>query len=699
MLSSETNQQNSSSDSFATLSFNTDGFNYRDYQEGDETLVAWCFKAGGAAVSNTDGSITSQVSVNNDLGFSIVKWTGDDSSATIGHGLDVPPQIVIRKPLDRTASWAFDTTVIDGSYDYLFLNTSAAKANHTQAAPTATVFTTGGTTYNANNEEHIAYCFASKRGVSKVGSFVGTGASGKKIYTGFQPAFLLMKRTSSAGSGWYIIDNKRDAASDKKKYLSADAASAETSSSTGVTFNADGFTFNGSSFNTSGETHIYVAFAAEKPNSLIDDTDLELHLDAGDTNSYDPDTDGSTWSDISGNSRNATLTSMDANNHDKEIGGWFDVVKTADYVTIPYNAALVPTSTGYTFEGWYNFDEQVGGSHWSSVFGNWDESVNADGMLLRFKGANVEFFVYENNSSVFSSTGTASGVSTNEWFHIVMTMSTNASGGAVKVYINGEQKISGTLSGNFNPNSTQDLFMCYGGDIDSSSSRYFDGKVGQGRIYSTALTADEVMQNYRFTKNDYPNGFNGTIYGASHNPSGYFSFDGTNDYVDTSLVLKPNNTISFWVNFSSTSGTVIEIFGASVSTYNWIYCGIVDDQDSAHNDYEIYLWIRQDSSKYNYQKFTNVTLNSYGNWNFITFRMEELNGTNFYMSVNGGAEQQSVTHLSSGTITALPNDGINIGRAHSNGTWSYGNCKISKFKVHDKALTSGEITALNSEGE
>ena len=225
--------------------------------------------------------------------------------------------------------------------------------------------------------------------------------------------------------------------------------------------------------------------------------DLELHLNASDATSYDPTTGTTTWNDISGNARNATLTSMGNSSFDIDNGGFFDVVSTSDYVTIPYNAALVPTSTGYTFEGWYNFDIQVGGTNWSSIFGNWDESGAADGFLIRFKAANIELFIYENGNSLFASASNSTSISTNEWFHVAFTLSTNASGGLVKVYVNGELKINGSLSGTYNPNSSQDLFMCYGGDIDIPTSRYFDGKVGAGRIYSKALSASEVGQNYR----------------------------------------------------------------------------------------------------------------------------------------------------------------------------------------------------------
>lgn len=226
----------------------------------NEDYVAWCFKAGGAAVSNTDGDLNSNVSANVAGGFSIVKWSGNNSNASIGHGLNSAPEIVIRKNLISAANWAFDTSAVDGSWDYLFLNTTAAKANHSSTtAPTSTTFNTSGTTYNSSSM--IAYCFHSVAGYSKVGSFVGTGVAGLKIDLDFEPAYILTKRVSSSGASWSIIDNKRSTGSDKKNYLQANSNAAETTSSTGITFNTDGFTFNGSSFNTNGATHMYMTFA------------------------------------------------------------------------------------------------------------------------------------------------------------------------------------------------------------------------------------------------------------------------------------------------------------------------------------------------------------------------------------------------------------------------------------------------------
>jgi len=243
--------------------FTSEGNQIFTNKNGDD-YVAWCWKAGGAAVSNTDGDITSQVSANVANGFSIVKWSGDNSNMDIGHGLNSAPEIVIRKSLNLLNSWAFDTSAVDGSWDYLFLNTTAAKANHSSISlPTSTTFNTSGTSYNSSSM--IAYCFHSVAGVSKVGSYTGTGAVGKEIVTGFEPAFVMVKRTNGTGD-WMMHDNKRSAnnGDGQDLVLYANLNNSEDQySSGGVVFNSDGFTLNVTvtSTNLNGGEYIYYAVA------------------------------------------------------------------------------------------------------------------------------------------------------------------------------------------------------------------------------------------------------------------------------------------------------------------------------------------------------------------------------------------------------------------------------------------------------
>ena len=245
--------------------FGTDGFTVGSntgVNASGETRVAWNWKAGNSAgSSNTDGSITSTVSVNTTAGFSIVKWTGTGSAVTVGHGLGQKPDILFVKRYSGSSSWTVYTDVIDGSNDYLALNASDAKGDSGNPVATNSVFQKSDT----NGEEVIAYCFASKTGYSKIGSYTGNGnADGTFVYTGFKPAFVLIKQTSASGTDWRLMDNKRSAFNLVDDRLFPNLSNAENTGD-GYDFLSNGFkirTTNGDC-NGSGQNYIYLAFAEE----------------------------------------------------------------------------------------------------------------------------------------------------------------------------------------------------------------------------------------------------------------------------------------------------------------------------------------------------------------------------------------------------------------------------------------------------
>ena len=252
---------------FGTDGFTVDGssgtYGRANTNQSSNNYVAWCFKAGGAAVANTDGTVTSQVSANVDGGFSIVKWSGNNGNVQVGHGLSSAPEIVIRKNLISAASWAVDTSAVDGSWDYLFLNTTAPKGDHSSTtAPTSTTFNTSGTTYNGSSM--LSYCFHSVPGYSKIGSYQGNGSTnGPTVTLGFQPTFLMCKKTTSTGN-WRIMDSTRQSSNPKSKGLWANLTNAEsTSTSNLVDFNLNDFQLvgGGGDVNASGQAYIYIAFA------------------------------------------------------------------------------------------------------------------------------------------------------------------------------------------------------------------------------------------------------------------------------------------------------------------------------------------------------------------------------------------------------------------------------------------------------
>ena len=257
-------------------SFDADGFTlgtHENINETGETYVAWAWKANGSGVSNTYGSITSTVSANTESGFSIVSYTGTGSNATVGHGLSSAPEMVIVKRRDSTSDWVVYHTGLPSASYRIYLNYdlaqdsgAAASATWNDTDPTSTVFSIGTNVHvNVNTATYIAYCFHSVEGFSKFGSYTGNGsADGPFVYTGFRPAFVMIKRTDSANY-WMILDDKRNTYNPEKAGLYPNLSDAESNfgNGTGIDFLSNGFKHkdNSASTNASGGTYIYMAFA------------------------------------------------------------------------------------------------------------------------------------------------------------------------------------------------------------------------------------------------------------------------------------------------------------------------------------------------------------------------------------------------------------------------------------------------------
>ena len=257
-------------------SFNSDGFvitegssNINNWNKDTDSYVAWCWKASGSTASNGSGDITSTVSANTTAGFSIVSYTGDgNAGATVGHGLGSAPSFYVVKTRDSDYDWrAYHKGI--GETKYLNLNQNIAVATATNAwndtAPTSSVFSLGdGSTVNQNTDNFITYCFAEKQGYSKFGSYNGNGnADGAFVYTGFRPAWVMVKKTNGTDH-WFIIDNKRTGFNEDNYGLYANLQNAEY---TGTAYQLDilsnGFKARDTDgmLNGSGDSYIYAAFA------------------------------------------------------------------------------------------------------------------------------------------------------------------------------------------------------------------------------------------------------------------------------------------------------------------------------------------------------------------------------------------------------------------------------------------------------
>jgi len=239
------------------------------FNQSSATYVAFALKANGATtITNTSGTISSNVSVNTTAGFSVVTYTGTGANATVGHGLGVAPKMIIFKGRSTTFDWMVYHTSL-GNTNYLRLNQTNASAASSSAfnntSPTSTVFSLGdGSLGNQSSATQVAYCWAEIAGFSKFDSYTGNGsADGPFIFTGFRPKFILIKQSSSAGNAWQLLDSARNTYNKADKALFPNTTGVETTGNATFDFLSNGFkvrTTDGT-VNTSSSTYIYAAFA------------------------------------------------------------------------------------------------------------------------------------------------------------------------------------------------------------------------------------------------------------------------------------------------------------------------------------------------------------------------------------------------------------------------------------------------------
>ena len=267
-------------DNTEVTAFNSDGFSLGSgsgTNENTNTQVAWCWKAnGGTTSSNSNGTITSTVQANTTAGFSIITYTGNfTDNQTIGHGLSQAPEALIIKNRDHTSgtSWVIYHEGLNfPTKDLIYFNTNAANDHDptfNNTAPSSSVITMGAYSFNnRSGDSHVCYAFHSVKGYSKFGKYTGnitSGSDGVFVYTGFKPAWLMVKSDSNAGQEWVIFDNKRDSFNQMDAWLYANASTAEdsTGDARDVDFLSNGFKFRnaGGPTSYSGRTYIYFAFA------------------------------------------------------------------------------------------------------------------------------------------------------------------------------------------------------------------------------------------------------------------------------------------------------------------------------------------------------------------------------------------------------------------------------------------------------
>ena len=291
LQSSGTGSEDTETGSNGLISFNEDGFTVSGTNSGTgrinysgNTFVAWCWKAGGTAVSNTDGDITSSVSVNEEAGFSIATYTGSTASGalTVGHGLGKKPAWVIIKRRDDTGDWIIGH---QGLATNAFANNKFVKFDNAAvytnalvwgAEPTTTVTQivsngAGGATNLTSSGTYVMYSWAEIPGYSAFGSYTGNGNSdGTYVHLGFRPAWVLIDNYGASGFNWVLQDNKRSPFNLCDNKLNPDSDAAEQTNADKLDMLANGFKCRvaDAGINASGSSYIYMAFA-ERPSRTI----------------------------------------------------------------------------------------------------------------------------------------------------------------------------------------------------------------------------------------------------------------------------------------------------------------------------------------------------------------------------------------------------------------------------------------------
>ena len=265
------------------ISFDNDGFTvgvgsqFGSVNSPGHNIVTWAFKAGGTAVTNNDGTLTSQVSANTDAGFSIVTYSGSNSAGSFGHGLNQAPEFIIIKQRNDTGFWAVGANIGGWTWssDYLILNTTTQKLTNGgttifTSAPTNTVVNIGGGSATSTSGKNlVAYCFHSVAGYSKIGTYEGGQDSSlvSVVHTGFRPRFLIIKNTDF-DELWVIHDSDRNPTGYNDEFnamqhpIYANLDNAESFvTGRAVDFLSNGFKVRGTdtSVNRKNNTHLYLA--------------------------------------------------------------------------------------------------------------------------------------------------------------------------------------------------------------------------------------------------------------------------------------------------------------------------------------------------------------------------------------------------------------------------------------------------------
>ena len=501
IFSNLSNAQNTFTDQLD--SFNSNGFTVgtgfigteagRITNVSGEDYVAWNWEAGGAAVSNTDGTITTQVSANVDAGFSIVSYTGNGTlGATFGHGLDSAPELIIQKNLDEAQSWIVNADAI-GKSNVLTLNSTGAilsRPNQYYYAWDSSTITTGSNIHtNGLNDEIVVYAFHSVDGFSKIGSYKGTGVD-VPVNLGFRPAFVMIKCVDNNGSSWFIVDNKRGAgAKGVAKFLRPDTSGAEfTNSVYGCVFNSSGFTIpslTSVNLNQNGIEYIFMAFAEEvlpyvtrnATDPFGDSSELALYKFEDDANDAEGSYNGTATASVT----------YPTGYIDKGLSGF----TSSQYVSIPTMGVFLAKNTS-SVSMWIKSSGAT--SPFDFIFTDYAQQNFNHTIMLYADGSIRRQSRYNNVYSTEISSGT--GFGDNNWHHVVSIV--NTSDNTQQLYVDGNLAASGSIPTDSWSSSITNRKVLIGGlwGNNSTNDLPFGGSVDQVRIFNRALDDGEVTALY-----------------------------------------------------------------------------------------------------------------------------------------------------------------------------------------------------------
>jgi len=265
-------------DATRITSFDSDGFTIStdpSVNGNQNKILAWSWAAnGGTRTTNTESGNNpgGGFQANTTAGFSIVDYTGTGAAGTMAHGLGaVPHWILFKSRSEASNNWAVyhHRNTAAPETDFLRLDTNAATTDNANfmndTAPTSSVFTVNdGSKVNSDGETYIAYAWTEVKGFSKFGQYYGNGnAEGPFVYTGFKPAWVVVKKTSATHSWYTQYQGEGDTHGNPVKFsLTLDNPQVDISENS-MDFLSNGFKLrtSGNGHNTNDVTYVYAAFA------------------------------------------------------------------------------------------------------------------------------------------------------------------------------------------------------------------------------------------------------------------------------------------------------------------------------------------------------------------------------------------------------------------------------------------------------